>query len=106
MARLAQSVERGTFNPKVKGSSPLSGAFWPYWRPYWPLLIECVFHVLLLFFFFPFMYSLCIYYINILIMIDKFNILLNGEKSEGLWRNGQRVCLRSRRFQVRPLADS
>ena len=25
MARLAQSVERGTFNPKVKGSSPLSG---------------------------------------------------------------------------------
>ncbi len=24
-ARLAQSVERGTFNPKVKGSSPLSG---------------------------------------------------------------------------------
>ena len=51
MARLAQSVERGTFNPKVKGSSPLSGAFWPYWRPYWPLLIECVFHVLLLFFF-------------------------------------------------------
>ena len=29
-ARLAQSVERGTFNPKVKGSSPLSGEcfFW------------------------------------------------------------------------------
>ncbi len=29
-ARLAQSVERGTFNPKVKGSSPLSGGkkFW------------------------------------------------------------------------------
>ena len=26
-ARLAQSVERGTFNPKVKGSSPLSGGF-------------------------------------------------------------------------------
>ena len=25
MARLAQSVERGTFNPEVKGSSPLSG---------------------------------------------------------------------------------
>ena len=25
VARLAQSVERGTFNPKVKGSSPLSG---------------------------------------------------------------------------------
>ena len=25
LARLAQSVERGTFNPKVKGSSPLSG---------------------------------------------------------------------------------
>ena len=24
-ARLAQSVERGTFNPEVKGSSPLSG---------------------------------------------------------------------------------
>ena len=26
-ARLAQSVERGTFNPKVKGSSPLSGVY-------------------------------------------------------------------------------
>ena len=25
LARLAQSVERGTFNPEVKGSSPLSG---------------------------------------------------------------------------------
>ena len=25
IARLAQSVERGTFNPEVKGSSPLSG---------------------------------------------------------------------------------
>lgn len=25
-ARLAQTVERGTFNPEVKGSSPLSGA--------------------------------------------------------------------------------
>ncbi len=24
-ARLAQTVERGTFNPEVKGSSPLSG---------------------------------------------------------------------------------
>ncbi len=26
-ARLAQLVERGTFNPEVKGSSPLSGVF-------------------------------------------------------------------------------
>ena len=26
-ARLAQLVERGTFNPKVKGSSPLSGVY-------------------------------------------------------------------------------
>ena len=25
--RLAQLVERGTFNPKVKGSSPFSGGF-------------------------------------------------------------------------------
>jgi hypothetical protein len=26
-ARLAQTVERGTFNPAVKGSSPLSATF-------------------------------------------------------------------------------
>ena len=26
-ARLAQSVERGTFNPEVKGSTPLSGGY-------------------------------------------------------------------------------
>ena len=29
-ARLAQSVERGTFNPEVKGSSPLSGGDFYY----------------------------------------------------------------------------
>ena len=32
-ARLAQSVERGTFNPEVKGSSPLSGE-WNYCESY------------------------------------------------------------------------
>ena len=29
-ARLAQSVERGTFNPEVKGSSPLSGEYFRF----------------------------------------------------------------------------
>ena len=44
MARLAQSVERGTFNPEVKGSSPLSGvdfrmSFRTWTCPYIPTYI-------------------------------------------------------------------
>ena len=40
-ARLAQSVERWTFNPTVKGSSPLSGdLFFPWSKQ---CLIKCIF---------------------------------------------------------------
>ena len=36
IARLAQSVERGTFNPEVKGSSPLSGeTFCQFFKLLW-----------------------------------------------------------------------